>query len=66
MPLPGFKNITLKENFVNESELTTSKMTYLLDAYWEEQEKLKKFALKITKIPETVRVYSNPLMKKGI
>lgn len=29
-----------------------------------EHNKLKKFASKITKVPESVRVYSNPLMEK--
>jgi len=30
----------------------------------DETTKLRKFASKITKVPESVRVYSNPLMKK--
>jgi len=29
-----------------------------------ESETLKRFARKITKIPESIHVYSNPLMKK--
>ena len=30
----------------------------------EDREKLQRLAGKITKVPESVRVYSNPLMKK--
>jgi len=36
----------------------------VLEKLLEEKEKLHKFASKITKVPEIVRVYSNPNMEE--
>jgi len=45
--------------------LTSQKVTYELKKYLEEQETLRKFASKITKVPVTVRVYAPFTTKRG-
>lgn len=66
--MPGrngkFKSITINENIFNKMGLTSKKVTYELEKHLEQQEKLEKFASKITHVPESVRVYVPFSMKK--
>lgn len=64
MPKGKFKSITMSKHVVENLDLTCEKANYQLKKILEEKEKLQRFASQITKVPETVRVYSNPLMEK--
>ena len=57
------KVITLKGKIVEDFQLTSGKLSYLLQKNIDEKEALRKFATKITIVPETVRVYS-PIVEK--
>ena len=57
------KVITLKGKIIEDFQLTSGKLSYLLQKNIDEKEVLRKFATKITIVPETVRVYS-PIVEK--
>lgn len=58
------KSITIKKKVAEKMGLSTEKVMYLLEQSLKEKESLRKLAFKITKVPETVRVYS-PSIKKN-
>jgi len=58
------KTITLNTTVCKKMNLSSAKVAYNLEKLLQEKEQLHKFALKITKVPETVQVYSNPNMGK--
>jgi len=66
--MPGnngkFKSITVNEKIYDKFELSGPKVNYELNRIVEEKQKMRKFASKIKKYPETVRVYTNPFMEK--
>lgn len=64
MPSGNHKSITINKLVFDKWNLSSQKVTYELEKRLEEKEKLKRFASKITKVPETVRVYSNPNMER--
>ena len=65
MPGKGGKSITINEKVFKKMGLTSQKVTYEIEKRLEEQETLRKFASKITKVPETVRVYGPFSVKKS-
>jgi len=60
----GFKTITFKENIARRYNLTSAKLSFQLVLAAEEKHHLRNLAMKITKWPESVRVYTNPFMEK--
>ena len=60
----GFKTITFKENIARRYNLTAAKLSFQLVLAAEEKDHLRNLAVKITKWPETVRVYTNPYIEK--
>ncbi|MEE9339556.1 MAG: hypothetical protein V3U87_15895 [Methylococcaceae bacterium] len=60
MPKKNFKSITVSQTTFNRLNLPKISANYQLALALEEREKLQKFALKITKLPGTVRVYTIP------
>jgi hypothetical protein len=60
----GFKTITFKEEVARRYNLTAAKLSYQLVLAAEEKQHLRNLAEKITKWPETVRIYTNPFMEK--
>ncbi len=64
MPGKRHKSITINDKVISKMGLTAQKVSYNLEKYLEEKETLGKFALKITKMPETVHVYT-PFTTKG-
>ncbi len=58
MPQKGSKSITFNGKVVDKMKLSSQKVTYEIEKYLEEKESLRRFANKITKAPDTVRVYS--------
>lgn len=64
MPREKFKSITVNEIVYKRLDLSSSKVHYLLKLSLDDSKKLRRLAAKITLVPETVRVYTNPMMKK--
>lgn len=64
MPGKGFKSLTVKDTVYENLNLDTKTVENNLNKILEEKKQLRKFALKIKKYPETVRVYTNPFMEK--
>jgi len=60
----GFRTITFKENIARRYNLTSAKLSFQLVLAAEEKQHLRNLAEKITKWPETVRVYTNPYIEK--
>ncbi len=58
------KSITINTLIYDKMHLSSSKVRYELEKYTKEKEQLQKFAAKITKVPETVRVYVDPNLVK--
>lgn len=59
------KTITINTTVCKKMKLSGSKVAYELEKHLVEQEKLRRFASKITKVPDTVRVYSTPNFTKS-
>jgi len=64
MPGKGFKSLTVRDTVYENLHLDTKTVENNLNKILDEKKKLRKFASKITKYPETVRVYTNPFMEK--
>jgi hypothetical protein len=64
MPGKGFKSLTVKDTVYDKLNLDTRTVENSLNKILEEKEILQRFASKIKKYPETVRVYTNPFMEK--
>ena len=60
----GFRTITFKEKVAKKYNLTSALLSYKLVKAAEERAQLQKFASKITKYPESVRVYTNPYIEE--
>lgn len=58
MPKKNFKSITVSQTIFNRLNLPKISANDQLKVVLEEREKLQKFALKITKLPKTVQVYT--------
>lgn len=66
MPKKNFKSITVSQTTFNRLNLPKISANDQLKFALEEREKLQKFALKITKLPKTVRVYTIPNLESGV
>ena len=66
MPKKNFKSITVSQTTFNRLNLPKISANDQLKLALEEREKLQKFALKITKLPKTVRVYTIPNLESGV
>jgi len=66
MPKKNFKSITVSQTTFNRLNLPKISANDQLKLALEESEKLQKFALKITKLPETVRVYTISNLESGV
>ncbi len=64
MPRGKYKSITINQKTLEKMGLSSGKVTYELEKRLEEQAELQSFALKITKVPQSVRVYGPFSMKK--
>ena len=64
MPGKGFKSLTVRDIVFDNLNLDTKTVENSLNKILTDKEKLQKFASKITKYPEPVRVYTNPFMEK--
>lgn len=64
MPAKGFKSVTVRDVVYENLNLDTKTVEKNLNKILDEKEKLQKFASKITKYPQTVRVYTNPFWRK--
>jgi len=64
MPRKGFTTISFHESVCDKMGLSAKKVSYLLEQRLEESKKLRKIAEKITKVPESVRVYTVPTMER--
>ena len=64
MPKKNFKSITVSQTTFDRLNIPKMSANDQLKLALEESEKLQKFALKITKLPETVRVYTILQMSK--
>jgi len=60
MPKKNFKSITVSQLTFDRLNIPKMSANDQLKVALEEREKLQKFALKITKLPDTVRVYTVP------
>lgn len=60
----GFKTITFKEHVARKYNLTSAKLSFKLVEAAEDRQHLRNLAEKITKVPDTVRIYSIPYMGK--
>lgn len=63
MPSSNHKSITLRKIVFDKMGLSSEKVSYLIEERLKEKEALRRFASKITKVPETVRVYSPGIEK---
>jgi len=66
MPKKNFKSITVSQLTFDRLNIPKISANDQLKVALEEREKLQKFALKITKLPETVRVYTIPNLESGV
>ena len=64
MPKNGAKSITINEKVFDKMNLSSQKVSFFLETYLEESEKLRRFTSKITTVPTTVRVYAPGELKK--
>lgn len=64
MPGKGFKSLTVKNTVYENLNLDTKTVENNLNKILDEKEILQRFASKIKKYPETVRVYTNPFMEE--
>jgi len=62
-PLTMTRSITLKEELIKKLGLNSTNLSAIFYGRMEEKKKLRAFAEKITKTPDTVRVYT-PLTEK--
>ena len=65
MPKKNFKSITVSQTTFERLNIPKISANYQLQLALEEREKLQKFALKINKLPKTVRVYTIPNLESG-
>ncbi len=66
MPKKNFKSITVSQITFDRLNIPKMSANDQLKVALEEREKLQKFALKITKLPGTVRVYTIPNLESGV
>jgi len=66
MPKKNFKSITVSQTTFNRLNLPKISANDQLKLALEEREKLQKFASKITKLPETIQVYTIPNLESGV
>lgn len=66
MPKKNFKSITVSLTTFERLNIPKMSSNDQLKLALEEREKLQKFALKITKLPEIIRVYTIPNLESGV
>ncbi len=66
MPKKNFKSITVSQTTFDRLNLPKMSTNDQLKVALEEREKLQKFALKITKFPKTIRIYTIPNLESGV
>jgi len=66
MPKKNFKSITVSQITFDRLNIPKMSANDQLKLALEEKEKLQKFALKITKLPETIRSYTISNLESGV
>ncbi len=66
MPKKNFKSITVSQTTFDRLNLPKMSANDQLKVALEEREKLQKFALKITTLPETIRIYTIPNLESEV